>query len=153
MKIETQSHVLTAGSLILTVVSIVAIVALVLRLERAQVFLLALILVAGLTIASIIAAIALLVRARRPEKPPIERHVYHTRERVMDGRQPGQTHVVALPNPGYTSGIGVLYPHLLRGAYQAGRQTAQADLPDDHDETAHQSPGEWNGEIFEIEPQ
>lgn len=150
---KTETRLLIAGSLVLTAVGVVAVVALISRLERAQVFLLVLILVAGLTVASIIAAIALLVRARRPEKPPVERHVYHTRERVMDGRQPGQTHVVALPNPGYASGIGVLYPHLLRGAYQAGRQTAQADPIDDHDEMARRSSEEWDGQVIEIEPQ
>ena len=113
----------------------------VLRLDRAQLFALALIVVGAVAIALILVGVAFVFRARRPEPPPVEKHIY--RERVLDGRHPPRTQVVALPG-GRTDPIAGLYPHLLRGAYQAGQSRARAGEPEERTE--------WEGRIIDVDP-
>ena len=134
---------------VVAVLGIVAIALVVFRLERNEVFILALIPTAGLTLAAVIAAVALVVRAQRPAGPAVERHVIHTKERVLDGRQPGRPQILTLPAPGSTSPSG-LYPHLLRGAYLAGQHQPAGDEGTDAIEgEVVDLPGEWDGRFRE----
>jgi hypothetical protein len=135
----------------IALVAIVAVALIILRLERAEVFVLALILVGAVALALVIGAVALVFRARRPDRPPVEKHVYHTKERVLDGRHPPRTHVVALPGHRNDPAAG-LYPHLLRGAYRAGWGTGQADGPAGYDETMD-NPEDWEGQIIDVRPE
>ena len=132
---------------LLAVFGVVAIALVVLRLEKEKVFILALIPVSGLTLAAIIAALALVFRARRPPTPPVERHEIHTKERVLDGRQPGRPQVLALPGSSNALPAG-LYPYLLRGAYQAGQHTP-AEPTAGYGEMAT----EWEGQIVDVDPE
>ena len=110
------------------------------RLDQDQVFTLALILVGSLSLAAVLAGVALVLRARRPPTPPVERHVI--KERILDGRQPGRPQVIALPQPpSLPSG---LYPHLLRGAYQAGQNTGRDGSEWDRYE-------DWEGTIIDAD--
>ena len=136
---KDNERVLVGLLLAFVVIGIAAVVVTLLRLDRYQVFTLALILVASLGLAAVLAGVGVVLRARKPEPPPVERHVI--RERILDGRHPPRTHIVALPgrNPALTG----LYPHLLRGAYRAGQVTGRTDdgVWDD----------EWAGQIIEVE--
>jgi hypothetical protein len=124
----------------------------VVRLERNEVFVLALIPTAGLTLAAIIAAVALVFRARRPSGPAIEKHVFHTKERVLDGRQPSRPQIVTIPGPANALPSG-LYPHLLRGAYLAGqgglKESLEGEEADVIEGEVAESPwaDEWDGHI------
>jgi hypothetical protein len=131
------------GTMALT--AVVAVILVILRLERTEVFVLALILVGAVALALVIGAVALVIRARRGDNPVVEKH-YHTKERVVDGRHPPRTHVVALPG-GRPDPMTALYPHLLRGAYQAGRSETGAGYGEPWEE-----PTEWEGNIIEVEP-
>jgi hypothetical protein len=139
-----ETRLVAGGIGIAALVGIVGLVGTLLRLDQSQVFLLALIPAVGLSGAAVIAAVALVFRARRPPTPPVEKHVIHTKEVRMDGRHPPRTHVVTLP--GRADGHGGLYPHLLRGAYLAGRNGQDAQAPDDE-----QAPEEWAGQIIDVE--
>lgn len=137
---------------LVALLGIAAIVAVVVRLEKDEVFILALIPTVGLTLAAIIAAVALVFRARRPSEPAVEKHVIHTKERVLDGRQPGRPHIVTIPGPAGALPSG-LYPHLLRGAYLAGQheleEPARGDEADVVEGEVVEPPwgNEWDGQI------
>ena len=134
---------------VVAVLGITAVASVVFRLEKNEVFVLALIPTAGLTLAAVIAAVALVVRAQRPTGPTVERHVIHTKERVLDGRQPSRPQIVTLPAPGNALPSG-LYPHLLRGAYLAGqRQSMDEEGMDVVEGEVVDLPGEWDGRFRE----
>lgn len=137
---------------LVALLGIAAIIAVVVRLEQDEVFILALIPTAGLTLAAIIAAVALVFHARCPTEPAVEKHVIHTKERVLDGRQPGRPQIVTIPGPANALPSG-LYPHLLRGAYLAGQheleESAGSDEADIIEGEVVESPwtDEWDGHI------
>jgi hypothetical protein len=137
---------------LVALLGIAAVVAVVVRLERNEVFILALIPTAGLTLAAIIAAVALVFHARRPSGPAVEKHVIHTKERVLDGRQPGRPHIVTVPGPTNALPSG-LYPHLLRGAYLAGQHGSEEPAGNGEADVVEgeviESPwdDEWDGHI------
>jgi hypothetical protein len=147
-----DTQVLTGVFVLVAVLGIAAIVAVVVRLEKNEVFILALIPTVGLTLAAVIAAVALVFRARRPSTPAVEKHVIHTKERVLDGRQPSRPQIVTIPGPANALPSG-LYPHLLRGAYLAGQhepeESAGSDEVDIIEGEVVKSPwaDEWDGHI------
>jgi amino acid transporter len=144
---KRETQLLLGAFGLLATFGIVAIALVIFRLEKDEVFVLALIVVSGFTLAGIIAALALVFRARRSPTPPIEKHVIHTRERVLDGRYPSRPQIVPLPGAGNALPAG-LYPHLLRGAYQAGqRDGADVDAGQDEMTVA------WQGQIVDVEPE
>jgi len=140
---KDNERVLVGLLLAVVVIGVVAVVVTLLRLDRPQVFALALILVGSLGLAAVLVGVGVVLRARRPDPPPtIERHII--KERVLDGRQPPRTHIVTLPGQNPATG---LYPYLLRGAYQAGQSTGQRDGSEwDRYE-------DWEGQIIEVEPE
>jgi hypothetical protein len=137
---------------LIAVMGIATITLVVFRLERDEVFILALIPTAGLTLAAVIAAVALVFRAHRPSGPAVEKHVIHTKERVLDGRQPSRPQIVTIPGPTNALPSG-LYPHLLRGAYLAGQrgseESGDGDEADIVEGEVVESPwlDEWDGHI------
>ena len=138
MKDETRA--LIGLLLAVALVGVAAVVVTLLRLDRSQVFTLALILVGSLSLAAVLAGVALVLRARRPEPPPVERHVI--KERVLDGRQPARPQIITLP--AQNSAPTWLYPHLLRGAYLSGRRGAPDGRYDDRLE-------DWEGEVIDVD--
>lgn len=136
----------------IAVMGIAAITLVVFRLKRDEVFILALIPTAGLTLAAVIAAVALVFRARRPSEPPVEKHVFHTKERVLDGRQPSRPQILTIPGSANALPSG-LYPHLLRGAYLAGQHGSEEPAGNGEADVVEgeviESPwdDEWDGHI------
>jgi hypothetical protein len=147
-----EVHFLIGVFVLVAAIGIGAVALVVFRLERDEVFILALIPTAGLTLAAIIAAVALVFRARRPSGPAVEKHVIHTRERVLDGRQPSRPQIVTIPGPANALPSG-LYPHLLRGAYLAGQRRLEEPACDEdvdvvEGEMVESSwDNEWDGHI------
>jgi len=134
MDTKKSSCLLAAGVLAIAVVAVVALVA---RLDRQMINTVVLILVISVAIALIIAATALPLHARKPERP-------HERERIIkethtiDGRTTEAPKVHLIQQPGYP-----MYPEMLRAAYLAG----------DHQQAPHLIEGEtkttdeWVGPI------
>ena len=136
-------HLTTVFLVIVALALALTIVLVVFRLDQEQLFTLALVLVGGLALAAIIAALALLFRARRPpEKPVVEKH-YIKEKHTVDGRVPARPQIVTLPAP--SNQLAGLYPHLLRAAYQSGRNAQRRPGWDE-------VPQEWEGEIIEVDP-
>jgi hypothetical protein len=152
MSRRQDTHFLIGVFVLVAAIGITAVALVVFRLERDEVFILALIPTAGLTLAAIIAAVALVFRARRPSGPTVEKHVIHTKERVLDGRQPSRPQIVTIPGPAGALPTG-LYPHLLRGAYLAGQhgleECAGSEEMDVVEGEVVESPwgDEWDGQI------
>ena len=142
-----ESRLLMGLFLAVILIGVAAVVVTLLRLDRSQVFVLALVLAGGLALALVLVGVGVVLRARRPDPPPtVERHII--KERVLDGRQPPKTHIVTLP--GQNPALAGLYPHLLRGAYRAGqvgRDTRRYDPEPGWDDE------EWAGQIIEVEPE
>ena len=138
-----DERVLVGLLLSVVVIGVAAVVMTLLRLDQGQIFALALILVGSLGLAAVLVGVGVVLRARRPDPPPVERHVI--KERVLDGRQPARPQIITLPGrpPSLPAG---LYPHLLRGAYQAGRSTGRDGSEWDRYE-------DWEGQIIEVEPE
>jgi hypothetical protein len=147
-----DTHFLLGVFVLVVVLGIAAIIAVVVRLGKDEVFILALIPTIGLTLAAVIAAVALVFRARRPSSPAVEKHVIHTKERVLDGRQPSHPQIVTVPSPAGALPSG-LYPHLLRGAYLAGQHEVEESGGGDEVDVVEgemvESPwgDEWDGQI------
>jgi hypothetical protein len=137
---------------LVAVLGIAAIIAVAVRLETDEIFILAVISTIGLTLAAIIAALALVFRARRPSSPAIEKHIIHTKEKVLDGRQPSRPQIVTIPSSAGALPSG-LYPHLLRGAYMAGQHEMEASAGEEEVNVVEgeiiELPygSEWDGQI------
>ena len=134
MDTKKSSCLLAAGVLAIAVVAVVALVA---RLDRQMVNTVVLILVISIAVALIIAATALPLHARKPERP-------HERERIIkethtiDGRVAEAPKVHLIQQPGYP-----MYPEMLRAAYLAGDHQQAPRLIEAETKDA----GEWVGPI------
>ena len=119
------------------------------RLENKTITALAVVLVGGLVLAVIIFASSFPIRAAKGPTPP-ERHVYHTKEKIIDGRPVPPPTVVQAPAVGTP-----MLPELLRAAYGSGTclpAGAAQHGRDERNEPIGAGWGDvWDGQIVDAE--
>jgi len=104
------------------ILSVVAVVILLVRLEQDMVYKIVLILVCGVVLALIIAASALPIRARKVREGPHEREIIWEKH-TIDGRTTDAPKIYTIGQQ--PQGLRGMFPGLLRAAYLAGERQQQ----------------------------
>jgi len=146
METKNAAGILIFWGLIL---SIVAVVILLLRLERDMVYRIVQYVAIGVLIVLAIAASALPIRAWKTREGPHEREIIREKHtHTIDGRTADAPKIYTIGQQ--PQGFGGMFPNLLRAAYLAGERQVMGEQPVLEAEVEDVIDGgwsEWNGPI------